>query len=80
MQELTAQLQNGVLRIDNAPALFDLETAFGEGGESSAAIRRDCFGPQTVLLYVVKNLNNVSEGGDWLWVKSGKYATVPPGR
>jgi hypothetical protein len=30
-----------------------------------------------VLLYVVKNPTNISGGGDWLWVKSGKYPTVP---
>jgi hypothetical protein len=31
-----------------------------------------------VLLYVVKAPDNPSEGGDWLWDKAGKYATVPP--
>jgi hypothetical protein len=78
LKELTSQLQNGVLRIDDAPAHFDLETAFGNGGSGSALIYRQCFGPQTVLLYVVKDPARLSDGADWLWVKSGKYATVPP--
>jgi hypothetical protein len=30
-----------------------------------------------VLLYVVKNPAKIHDRGDWLWVKSGKYATAP---
>jgi len=78
LHEVTAQVRNGVLRIDNAPPHFDLETAFGNAGSSSALIYRHCAGPETVLLYVVKNPNKISDGGDWLYVKSGKYATVNP--
>jgi hypothetical protein len=29
-----------------------------------------------VLLYVVKDLSDIAKGGDWLWVKTGKYAVV----
>lgn len=72
--EVTAQLQQGTYRIDNAPKLFNLSLGFGKGGESDALIHRQCFGPQTVLLLVVKNLQKLSDGADWLWVKSGKYA------
>jgi len=74
---VTAQMQDGVLRIDNVPVQFDLQTEFGVGGAASANIYRHCFAPQTVLLYVVKNPDQVSDGGDWLWVKAGKYATAP---
>jgi hypothetical protein len=77
VHEVTGQLQNGVLRIGNPPAQFDIETAFGDAGSSSALIYRQCFGPQTVLLYVVKNPGKLSDGADWLWVKSGKFAAAP---
>ena len=76
LHEVTGQIRNGVLRIDNVPPQFDLETAFGNAGSSSALIYRHCFAPETVLLYVVKNPAKISDGGDWLWVKSGKYAQM----
>jgi hypothetical protein len=78
LKELTSQLQNGVLRIDDLPAYFDVETAFGNAGSSSALIYRQCLGPQTVLLQVIPNSDKLSDGPSyWLWVKSGKYATAP---
>jgi hypothetical protein len=77
LHEVTSQIRNGVLRLDNIPAQFDLEAEFGSAGSSSANIYRQCFAPQTVLLYVIKNPSNLGEGGDFLWVKSGKCATVP---
>jgi hypothetical protein len=77
LKDLTGQLRNGVLRLDNAPATFDIETVFGKAGSSSAVIYRQCPSPQTVLLLVVKNPQKLSDGSDWLWVKSGKYATLP---
>jgi hypothetical protein len=80
IQELTSQVRDGVLRIDNAPQLFNLELAFGKAGSSSAVLYRQCAGPQTVLLYVMKNPAKTSDGGDWLWVKSGKFAAAGPAR
>jgi hypothetical protein len=78
LKEVTSQLQNGVLRIDDAPHHFDLEMAFGNGGSSSALIYRQCFGLETALLYVVQNPDKLSDGTNyWLWVKSGKYALRP---
>jgi hypothetical protein len=59
-------------------AQFDVEAVFGNRGSSSALIYRQCMWPRTVLLFVVKNPEKLSGGGDWLWVKSGKYATVAP--
>jgi hypothetical protein len=38
---------------------------------------RKCAGSQTVLLFVAKNPDKVSDGADWMWVKAGKLATVP---
>jgi|GEM_PF-1342444 len=76
LKELTSQLRNGVLRIDDAPAQFDMEIGFANGGFTSALIYRQCFGPETVLMHVV-NPENTSDGTHWwVWVKSGKYAHV----
>jgi hypothetical protein len=77
LKELTSQLKNGVLRIDNAPEKFDVETAYGTGEFNGVLIYRQCFGPQTVLLHVVNDPAKLSDGGYWLWVKSGKYAKLP---
>jgi hypothetical protein len=77
LHDVTAQIRNGVLRIDNPPAQFELDTEFGNAGSSSALIYRQCYGPQTVLLYVMKNPANAGEGGEFFWVKSGKYVTLP---
>jgi len=41
---------------------------------SSSLVYRHCAGPETVLLYVVQNPDKISDGGDWMWVKSGQYA------
>jgi hypothetical protein len=72
LHEVTAQLRDGTLRIENVPPHFDLELAFGKAGYSSALIYRQCFAPQTTLLLVIKNLDMLSDGARWLWVKSGK--------
>ena len=69
LHEVTNQMQNGVLHIDNAPPQFNMELAFGQSGDSSALIYRQCYGPETTLLFVVKNRQKLSDGGDWLWVK-----------
>jgi hypothetical protein len=74
LKDMTSQLQQGALRIDNAPRAFYLDAGFGKGGESSALIYRQCSGPQSVLLLVVKNPQQLSDGMDWLWAKTGKYA------
>jgi hypothetical protein len=73
LHEVTAQMHNGVLRMENAPPHFDMEIYFGKSGDSSALIYRHCFGAQTTLLLVVKNPAKLSDGADWLWVKSGKF-------
>ncbi len=77
LHAVTSELRDGVLRIDNVPDRFELEMAFGAAGWSSGLIYRQCFAPQTVLLFVVKNPAKLSDGGEWLWVKSGKYAAIP---
>jgi WSC domain len=74
--DVTSQFQNGVLPIENAPARLGISFGFGEGGGGMGSFPRQCFGPRTVLLLVVKNPQDVTEGTDFLWVKSGKYATI----
>jgi hypothetical protein len=82
MHEITSQIHNGILRIDNPPPYFNLDVnLINPGmGSSGGLIYRQCFSPQTVLLYVVKDRGKPSQTADWLWVKSGKYAVVPPTR
>lgn len=69
IKDVSGQLRNGTLHIDNAPPQFDVELLFGQAGAASALIYRQCFGAETTLLYVVKNPQKMSDGGDWLWVK-----------
>ena len=54
-----------------------METAYSNGGFNGVLIYRQCFGPQTVLLHLVTDPAISSDGGYWLWVKSGKYARLP---
>lgn len=75
MHKLVSATHDGVYRIPNIPSNFNLETSFGDSsGDSFALIHRTCFGPETVLLYVIKNPAKATDGGDYYWVKSGKYA------
>jgi hypothetical protein len=80
VHEITNQIRNGMVRIDNPPPYFNLGVNLMKPGTGAGLglIYRQCFAPTTVLLYVVKDPDNPSEGGDWLWAKAGKYATVPP--
>jgi hypothetical protein len=79
IHEITSQIRNGMVRIDNPPAYFMLDVNLMKPGTgaSEALIYRQCFAPTTVLLFVVKDADNPSEGGDFLWVKAGKYAAIP---
>lgn len=77
LREITGQLQNGAMRLPGPPAQFYLEVGFGKGGSGGALIHRQCFGSPSVLLLVVKNPQKLTDGADWLWVKSGK---VPSGK
>jgi hypothetical protein len=40
-------------------------------------IYRQCFGPTTVVLDVVKDYGQADQSQDFLWVKAGKYAAPP---
>ena len=78
-QDVTNQLQNGVLRINNAPENFTLDLEWPDHS-ASANVFRQCFHPETVLLFIQRDkLGQQWIGCDWCWVKSGKYATIPRG-
>ena len=77
LHEVGAQGSDGVFRVDNIPEEFEMDIEFGNGGSAAAKIYRQCFEPQTVLLFVVKAPENLQAGSGWLWVKAGKYAAVP---
>jgi len=77
LHEIASPGHNGVFRVGNVPKKFRMDAYFGQAGEATADIYRECFAPTTVLLYVVKNPASITDGGDWLWVKAGKYATPP---
>ena len=72
LREVTAEFKNGVLAIPDMPKYLDVEFSFGPGSGGSALIHRQCFGPQTRLIYVVDNPDTGVKGGDWLWDKGGR--------
>ena len=77
VMEITNRAHNGVVRLGNPPDHFQLgvNTIEPHHGGSLGLVYRQCFAPTTVLLYVVKDYGQQDESGDFLWVKSGKYAT-----
>jgi hypothetical protein len=75
LREITDQLQNGAMHFPGPPAQFYLEIAFGKGGSGGTLIHRQCFGSPSVLLLVVKNPEKITDGADWLWVKSGRFTS-----
>jgi hypothetical protein len=72
IKDVSAQIHNGVLRIPNAPQHFYMDVEFGNAGSAAGLIYRQCFGPETALLLVVKNPDKFSDGADWLWSKTRK--------
>lgn len=72
LTEMTRQMQNGVLRLDNAGKELHVEIRVPNGA-GEATLYRQCAAPQTTLLLVVTGLDNLNPG-QWLWVKSGKQA------
>jgi hypothetical protein len=80
LREITSQIHNDMLRIDNPPAYFNLSTNVVQPGHGAGIglIYRQCFAPVTMLYYILKDPNDPGQGGDFLYAKSGKYATLPP--
>jgi hypothetical protein len=82
LHEITSQIHNDMLRIDNPPAYFNLSINVVQPGHGAGAglIYRQCFAPVTMLYYVLKDPNDPGQGGDFLYAKFGKYASVPAKR
>ena len=80
LHEITNQIRNYTIRIDNPPAYFNfgINIPTPHRGASVGLIYRQCFAPVTNLYYVIKDRANPADGGDWLYAKAGKYATTPP--
>jgi hypothetical protein len=79
LHEISSQIRNGMLRINHAPAYFNLSMNIVQPGHGAGVglIYRQCFAPTTMLYYVVKDPSDPGKGGDWLYAKAGKYAAVP---
>jgi len=79
LHEITSQIRNDMVRVDNPPAYFNLSVNVVQpgNGAGSGLIYRQCFGPVTMLYYILKDPNDPGQGGDFLYAKSGKYASVP---
>ena len=79
LHEITSQIRNGMIRIDNPPAYFNfgVNIPTPHHGADVGLIYRQCFSPVTMLYYVVKDPNDPGQGGDYLYAKAGKYAPVP---
>jgi hypothetical protein len=65
---------NGVWKIARPPPHFNLMEDFGNAGGGGGMIHRQCWGPVSTLLLVVKDPANLGKGADWVWDKNGKYA------
>jgi hypothetical protein len=65
---------NGVARIASPSPHFNLNEDFGNAGGGGGMIHRQCWGPVSTLLMVVKDPQNVGKGVDLVWDKNGKYA------
>ena len=78
LHEITNQVRNFTLRIDNPPAAFSfgINVPTPHYGATTGLIYRQCFAPVTNLFYIVKDPSKPGAGGDYLYAKSGKYATA----
>jgi len=75
LQDVTPQYKNGVAKFDAVPESMNLSVIFlADGSETSALIYRQCASPNTPLYLVLKNPQKVTDGADWMFVKSGKLA------
>ena len=79
IHEITRQIHNDMLRIDNPPAYFNLalNVVQPHRGTASTLIYRKCFAPVTMLYYIMKDPNDIGAGADYLYAKAGKNAVAP---
>jgi len=76
LHEITSQVHNGTLRIDNPPAYFNLSVNIPTPNKAAGIglVYRQCAAPVTNLYYIVKDPDDLGKGADFLFAKSGKYA------
>lgn len=77
LYEMTGQFRDGVLRIEHAPAAFEIDTEFGTGGSAHALIRRQCSAPETPLLLIVRDPAHPADASAWVWMHPQKPASRP---
>lgn len=79
LHEVTSQIHNDTLRIDNPPPYFNLAVNVVQPGRGTTTglIYRQCFAPVTMLYYILKDPTDVGKGTDFLYAKSGKFAAAP---
>jgi hypothetical protein len=79
LHEITNQIHNDMLRIDNPPAYFNLALNVVQPGHGSGVglIYRQCFASVTMLYYILKDPNDPGAGADYLYAKAGKFAALP---
>lgn len=79
LHEITDQVHNGMLRVDNPPPYFTFTVNVPTPHEGAAGgfIYRQCFAPVTMLYYILKDPTDPGKGTDFLYAKSGKYAKAP---
>jgi hypothetical protein len=65
---------NGIWKIASPPPHFNLMEDFGNAGGGGGMIHRQCWGPVSTLLLVVKDPANLGKGADFVWDTKGKYA------
>jgi hypothetical protein len=74
IRQVAGQIGPAGIRLDDLGSYFYTDVEFGPAGGANAVVPKLCSGPQSTLLLVVKNPAKISDGADWLWVKSGKLA------
>ncbi|HLY42921.1 MAG TPA: hypothetical protein VKR52_17025 [Terracidiphilus sp.] len=75
LHEIVEQPNHG-FKIDAIPETFELDVEFGDAGSAAAKIYRQCSAAKTALLFVVRDPQNPSAGGAWVWAKSGRFAVA----
>jgi hypothetical protein len=71
LHEVTGEFRNGTLRLERAPAEFEVDAEFGAAGAAHALIRRQCAAPETTLLLVVRDPAAPEDGAAWVWTRRG---------
>jgi hypothetical protein len=77
LHEITSQIHNDMLRIENPPAYFNLaiNVVTPGHGAGTGLVYRKCFAPVTMLYWVLNDPNGAD--GDMVYAKAGKYAAAP---